>query len=181
MSSTDSSNDPPTEVPHVGTCEMKFEVVTLSVSAVDRAKAFYERLGWRCDADIVRGENFPAVQMTPPYSGCSIAVRKGLTSDVPVPLSACCSSWTMSTLQRGHQPLRHRDQRRRSRPAATWIKSSTSGRCEGRLGTSSEAEPDFADWMEDFPARASRPAVSLGPDRGKGRLKISSFTRTRFT
>jgi len=62
---------------------MKLEVVTLPVSDVDRAKAFYQRLGWRCDADIVRGENFRAVQLTPPHSACSIAFGKGLTSGAP--------------------------------------------------------------------------------------------------
>ena len=67
----------------VGTVDMKLEVVTLPVSDVDRAKAFYERLGWRLDADIVRGENFRAVQLTPPHSACSISFGKGLTTAAP--------------------------------------------------------------------------------------------------
>jgi catechol 2,3-dioxygenase-like lactoylglutathione lyase family enzyme len=67
----------------VGTVDMKLEVVTLPVSDVDRAKAFYESLGWRLDADIVRGENFRAVQLTPPHSGCSISFGKGLTTAEP--------------------------------------------------------------------------------------------------
>jgi catechol 2,3-dioxygenase-like lactoylglutathione lyase family enzyme len=44
---------------------MKLEVVVIGVSDVDRAKAFYEKLGWRLDADIARGD-FRAVQLTPP-------------------------------------------------------------------------------------------------------------------
>ena len=67
----------------VGNVDMKLEVVTLPVSDVDRAKVFYESLGWRLDADIVRGENFRAVQLTPPHSACSIAFGKGLTTAEP--------------------------------------------------------------------------------------------------
>jgi catechol 2,3-dioxygenase-like lactoylglutathione lyase family enzyme len=62
---------------------MNLEVVTLPVSDVDRAKSFYQDLGWRLDADIVRGENFRAVQLTPPHSQCSIAFGKGLTTAEP--------------------------------------------------------------------------------------------------
>ena len=67
----------------VGTVDMKLEVVTLPVSDVDRAKVFYEGLGWRLDADIVRGENFRVVQLTPPHSACSISFGKGLTTAEP--------------------------------------------------------------------------------------------------
>ena len=62
---------------------MMLEIVVIPVSDVDRAKAFYQRLGWRCDADIVRGENFRAVQLTPPHSACSIAFGKGVTTGPP--------------------------------------------------------------------------------------------------
>jgi catechol 2,3-dioxygenase-like lactoylglutathione lyase family enzyme len=64
-------------------CDMKLEVVTLPVSDVDRAKQFYESLGWRLDADIVVGDAFRAVQFTPPHSACSIAFGKGLTTGEP--------------------------------------------------------------------------------------------------
>ena len=67
----------------VGSVDMKLEVVTLPVADVDRAKDFYVGLGWRLDADIVRGENFRAVQLTPPHSACSIAFGKGLTTAEP--------------------------------------------------------------------------------------------------
>jgi catechol 2,3-dioxygenase-like lactoylglutathione lyase family enzyme len=63
--------------------DMKLEVVTLSVADVDRAKRFYQNLGWRLDADIVRGDAFRAVQFTPPHSPCSIAFGLGLTTDQP--------------------------------------------------------------------------------------------------
>jgi catechol 2,3-dioxygenase-like lactoylglutathione lyase family enzyme len=63
--------------------DMKIEVITLPVSEVDRAKAFYERLGWRLDVDLARGENFRVVQFTPPHSECSISFGKGLTTAEP--------------------------------------------------------------------------------------------------
>jgi catechol 2,3-dioxygenase-like lactoylglutathione lyase family enzyme len=65
------------------TVDMKLEVVTLPVADVDRAKRFYQNLGWRLDADIVRGDAFRAVQFTPPHSPCSIAFGLGLTTDQP--------------------------------------------------------------------------------------------------
>src|SRR4051795_10287396 len=62
---------------------MKLEVVTLPVSDVDRAKSFYESLGWRLDADISAGDEFRVLQFTPPHSQCSIAFGKGVTSAEP--------------------------------------------------------------------------------------------------
>jgi catechol 2,3-dioxygenase-like lactoylglutathione lyase family enzyme len=72
-----------TEIPQAGTIDMMLEVVTLPVSDVDRAKRFYQSLGWRTDADIVVGDAFRAVQLTPPHSSCSIAFGKGLTTAEP--------------------------------------------------------------------------------------------------
>ena len=61
---------------------MKLEVVALGVSDVDRAKKFYENLGWRCDIDIVAGD-FRGVQITPHNSGASIVFGKGIASAKP--------------------------------------------------------------------------------------------------
>jgi catechol 2,3-dioxygenase-like lactoylglutathione lyase family enzyme len=58
---------------------MKLEVVFLGVSDVDRAKAFYEKLGWRIDIDVAHGD-FRGVQVTPYHSEASIIFGKGLTS-----------------------------------------------------------------------------------------------------
>jgi catechol 2,3-dioxygenase-like lactoylglutathione lyase family enzyme len=63
--------------------EMKLEVVVLPVSDVDRAKRFYEGLGWRLDADFSAGEELRGVQFTPPGSQCSIHFGKGLTTAAP--------------------------------------------------------------------------------------------------
>ena len=58
--------------------DMKLEVVLLGVSDVDRAKAFYEKLGWRLDIDVAGGD-FRGVQMTPHNSDASIIFGKGIT------------------------------------------------------------------------------------------------------
>jgi catechol 2,3-dioxygenase-like lactoylglutathione lyase family enzyme len=63
--------------------DMKLEVLTLPVSDIDRAKRFYESLGWRVDADIVAGDDFRVVQLTPPHSQCSIHFGTGLTKAQP--------------------------------------------------------------------------------------------------
>jgi catechol 2,3-dioxygenase-like lactoylglutathione lyase family enzyme len=65
------------------TIEMGIEVVTIPVVDVDRAKGFYESLGWRLDADIQLSEEIRAVQFTPLHSGCSVAFGKGLTTAEP--------------------------------------------------------------------------------------------------
>lgn len=61
---------------------MKLEVIILPVSDVDRAKAFYEKLGFRMDIDVVHGD-FRALQFTPPRSNASIIFGKGVTSAKP--------------------------------------------------------------------------------------------------
>jgi catechol 2,3-dioxygenase-like lactoylglutathione lyase family enzyme len=61
---------------------MKLEVVVIGVSDVDRAKAFYEKLGWRLDANFVVGD-FHAVQVTPHNSQASIIFGKGIPSPEP--------------------------------------------------------------------------------------------------
>jgi catechol 2,3-dioxygenase-like lactoylglutathione lyase family enzyme len=63
--------------------DMKLEVVVVPVSDVDRAKAFYEKLGWRLDIDYAPDEKFRVLQFTPPRSGASIIFGKGITSAKP--------------------------------------------------------------------------------------------------
>jgi predicted enzyme related to lactoylglutathione lyase len=60
--------------------DMKLEVVVVPVSDVDRAKAFYEKLGFRLDIDYAANENFRVIQFTPPRSEASIIFGKGITS-----------------------------------------------------------------------------------------------------
>ncbi|HYP14428.1 MAG TPA: VOC family protein [Bryobacteraceae bacterium] len=62
---------------------MKLEVVVLPVSDVERAKRFYENLGFRLDVDIAPSEHFRAVHLTPPGSETSIVFGKGVTTARP--------------------------------------------------------------------------------------------------
>ena len=63
--------------------DMKLEVVVLPVSDVDRAKEFYESLGWRLDADFTTGADFRVVQVTPPGSPGSIIFGTGVSAAAP--------------------------------------------------------------------------------------------------
>jgi catechol 2,3-dioxygenase-like lactoylglutathione lyase family enzyme len=64
--------------------DLKLEVVASPVSDVDRAKRFYgDTLGWRLDGEFVVGDNFRALQYTPPGSPCSIHFGKGVTPAAP--------------------------------------------------------------------------------------------------
>jgi predicted enzyme related to lactoylglutathione lyase len=63
--------------------DLKLEALVLPVSDVDRAKAFYEKVGFNMDVDTQPNENFRVVQLTPPGSACSIIIGKGLTSAPP--------------------------------------------------------------------------------------------------
>lgn len=65
------------------TVDLKLEVVVIPVSDVDRAKHFYDGLGWRLDADFAVGNAFRVVQFTPPGSPSSIHFGTGLTPASP--------------------------------------------------------------------------------------------------
>jgi catechol 2,3-dioxygenase-like lactoylglutathione lyase family enzyme len=65
------------------TREVRLEVVVVPVSDVDRAKSFYESLGWRLDAEAIVADGYRLVQFTPPGSGCSIIFGEGVTSAPP--------------------------------------------------------------------------------------------------
>ena len=83
LASTDTSSGAASPTPELDMVDFDLEVVTLPVSDVDRARSFYVGLGWRLDADIMVGEDFRVVQLTPPYSQCSIQFGKGLTTAPP--------------------------------------------------------------------------------------------------
>jgi len=67
----------------VAPVDMKFEIVVIPVSDVDRAKEFYGRLGWRLDAEFASGDRFRVIQFTPPGSGCSVIFGKNVTAAAP--------------------------------------------------------------------------------------------------
>lgn len=69
--------------PPVKPGEMRLEVLVLPVADVDRAKGFYEGLGWKVDAEFAGDDGYRLMQLTPPGSGCSIIFGEGVTSAAP--------------------------------------------------------------------------------------------------
>src|SRR6266496_964914 len=64
--------------------DMKLELVAIPVSDVDRAKAFYtDKVGFNADHDHQVSDELRFVQLTPPGSGCSIAIGTGITQAEP--------------------------------------------------------------------------------------------------
>jgi catechol 2,3-dioxygenase-like lactoylglutathione lyase family enzyme len=68
------------ETPRARTVDMKFEIVVIPVSDVDRAKRFYGGLGWRLDADFAAGDDWRVIQFSPPGSGASVIFGKNVTA-----------------------------------------------------------------------------------------------------
>ncbi len=83
MSTLSATNNEPASGASAAKVDMKFEVIVIPVSDVDRAKEFYGRLGWRLDADYDNGKDFRIIQFTPPGSGCSIIFGKNVTAAAP--------------------------------------------------------------------------------------------------
>ena len=83
MSRVQASSESATGSPPVKPGEVRPQVVVVPVSDVDRAKNFYEMLGWRLDADVAVNDGYRVVQLTPPGSACSIIFGVGLTSAPP--------------------------------------------------------------------------------------------------
>jgi len=83
MSSTQISSEHATPLAAAATVDLKLEVVVIPVSDVDRAKRFYQSLGWRLDADFAFDNGFRVVQFTPPGSGCSVQFGTNITSAAP--------------------------------------------------------------------------------------------------
>jgi len=83
MSTLSATNNEPLSGASAAKVDMKFEVIVIPVSDVDRAKEFYGRLGWRLDADYDNGKDFRVIQFTPPGSGCSVIFGKNVTAASP--------------------------------------------------------------------------------------------------
>ena len=87
MSTTEPHSNTATGAPEVSTVPLRFEVTTLPVADVDRAKAFYLRLGWRLDIDFEPAPGIRGVQFTPPGSPASIQFGTGSRATMTEPLS----------------------------------------------------------------------------------------------
>ena len=83
MSTTGTSSEDSTGTPSAKPGEARLEVVVLPVSDVDRAKRFYQGLGWRLDADFTSDDGLRVVQVTPPGSLASVIFGSKITSAAP--------------------------------------------------------------------------------------------------
>jgi catechol 2,3-dioxygenase-like lactoylglutathione lyase family enzyme len=83
MSSTQVLSETATQTARGRTVDLKLEVVVIPVADVDRAKSFYDGLGWRLDADFAAGDDWRVIQFTPPGSGCSVIFGKNVTAAAP--------------------------------------------------------------------------------------------------
>jgi catechol 2,3-dioxygenase-like lactoylglutathione lyase family enzyme len=88
--------------PTAGKVDMKLEIDVVPVSDVDRAKQFYERLGWRLDDDAAPLEGLRIVQFTPPGSGASITFGNGLTAAAP---GSAVAGLVVSDIEAAHAEL----------------------------------------------------------------------------
>ena len=87
--------------------DWKLELVVVPVSDVDQAKAFYtEPLGFHADHDHTVSDKIRFVQLTPPGSGCSIALGKGLTDAAPGSLKGV--QLVVDDIEVAHNQLRDR-------------------------------------------------------------------------
>ena len=66
-----------------GPVNLKLEIHVVPVTDVERAKGFYQQLGWRLDDDVSPMEGRRIVQFTPPGSATSITFGLGLTKGAP--------------------------------------------------------------------------------------------------
>jgi catechol 2,3-dioxygenase-like lactoylglutathione lyase family enzyme len=85
-----------------GKIDMHLEVDVIPVSDVDRAKQFYQGLGWRLDDDAAPADGVRIVQFTPPGSGCSVTFGQGITAAAPGSAEA---TLTVGDIEAAHDEL----------------------------------------------------------------------------
>jgi catechol 2,3-dioxygenase-like lactoylglutathione lyase family enzyme len=100
MSTTEAQSTAPGQ--RVGQVDMNLEIQVIPVSDVDRAKQFYERLGWRFDDDAAPLKGLRVVQFTPPGSGTSITFGTGLTAAAP---GSAVAGLVVSDIEAAHGEL----------------------------------------------------------------------------
>jgi catechol 2,3-dioxygenase-like lactoylglutathione lyase family enzyme len=170
MDTNETRRNAATPGPSVDTLDMKLEVVTLPVSDVERAKQFYERLGWRLDADFSKGDA-RVIQFTPPGSDASVHFGTNLTPAAPG--SAHSLYLVVSDIQAARDELVRRGVEvsevfhYTAGPAR--FGAQVSGRAPERLSYGSYAtfsDPDGNGWVLQevttrFPGRVERSATSF--------------------
>jgi catechol 2,3-dioxygenase-like lactoylglutathione lyase family enzyme len=86
--------------------DYQLEVVTLPVSDVDQACAFYTRAGFALDVDYHPASHFRVVQLIPPGSACSMQIGAGLTDAAPG--SARATYLAVTDIEAAHRELTER-------------------------------------------------------------------------
>jgi catechol 2,3-dioxygenase-like lactoylglutathione lyase family enzyme len=133
--------------------DYQLEVITLSVSDVDQAAAFYtQQAGFNLDVDYHPVDTFRVVQLTPPGSACSIQIGVGLT-DAP-PGSARALHLAVTDIEAAHRELTERGVKvgsiRHKSPVDDWKGDWASGPDPDRRDYASFADftdPDGNTWM----------------------------------
>jgi catechol 2,3-dioxygenase-like lactoylglutathione lyase family enzyme/quinol monooxygenase YgiN len=90
------------QVMAVDAVKMNLEVRVIPVSDVDRAKEFYQRLGWRLDEDVAPMDGLRIVQFTPPGSNASVTFGQGLTPAAP---GSALAALTVTDIEAAHKEL----------------------------------------------------------------------------
>jgi len=157
--------------------DLKFEAVVIPVAAMDRAKEFYARLGWRLDADFRFDNGFRVVQFTPPGSGCSVQFGTKITSVAPG--SAQGLYLVVSDIEAAHDELvalgvKISDVFHAGTPGAQFQPDGTSGRVSGPApghatygSFATFSDPDGNGWLLQevttrLPGRIDPAATSFG-------------------
>ena len=179
MSSTQTSNEHATQIPTAATVDLKLEVVVIPVSDVDRAKRFYESLGWRLDADFAFDNGFRVVQFTPPGSACSVQFGTKITSAAPG--SAQGLYLVVSDIEAARDELAARGAEvsevfHSGTPGAQFQRDGTSGRVSGPAPDHASyrsfatfSDPDGNSWLlQEIKTRL--------PGRGLSSLDVATLT-----
>jgi catechol 2,3-dioxygenase-like lactoylglutathione lyase family enzyme len=179
MSSTQVSTEHVTQIPTVAGVDLKLEVVVIPVSDVDRAKRFYQDLGWRLDADFAFDNGFRVVQFTPPGSACSVQFGTNVTSAAPG--SAQGLYLVVSEIEAARDELVARgavisEVFHPGTPGAQFQRDGTSGRVRGPAADHASyssfatfSDPDGNSWLlQEINTRL--------PGRGVSNLDIATLT-----
>ena len=133
----------------------RIEAITLPVSDVDRAKAFYEQAGWNLDLD-TEVSSMRIVQFTPPGSDCSITFGTGMPQGKP-------GSYVNTYLVVSDIQAAHRELMERGIPISDIYHWTADGQTPGVAPDRSDygsyadfADPDGNTWLvQEVPSRAS--------------------------
>jgi len=105
MNQTGNSMKPQKSDASVTSVALNLEVHILPVSDVERAKQFYQLLGWRLDEDVSPAKNVRIVQFTPPGSGCSVSFGTGISEAKP---GSAAAALVVSDIKAAHAELKRR-------------------------------------------------------------------------